>query len=247
MHLIAICDDETEELNKTEQLLLDYGDKHPDHVFTIKRFENVNDLLQVIKDKSYMPDLLLLDIYMPEMLGTAAAKELRDMGSAGRIIFLTSSSEHALDAFRVDALQYLVKPIEKADLFAAIDKYLQTAKDKRKKHLLLKIDGMIQRIPLADIVSLEAQGKRQCLHMADGSHAILHMTMTALYQMLSHYEEFVKVGAAYIINLEHIDSLNSHNACLDTGKNIFLPRGAYQPLKEQYFRYYCETDNHSAE
>ncbi len=147
MHLIAICDDETEELNKTEQLLLDYGDKHPDHVFTIKRFENVNDLLQVIKDKSYMPDLLLLDIYMPEMLGTAAANELRDMGSAGRIIFLTSSSEHALDAFRVDALQYLVKPIEKADLFAAIDKYLQTAKDKRKKHLLLKIDGMIQPVP----------------------------------------------------------------------------------------------------
>ena len=94
MHLIAICDDETEELNKTEQLLLDYGDKHPDHVFTIKRFENVNDLLQVIKDKSYMPDLLLLDIYMPEMLGTAAAKELRDMGSAGSFFLPLLRSMH---------------------------------------------------------------------------------------------------------------------------------------------------------
>lgn len=246
MHLIAICDDEIEDLNKTEQLLLDYGKEHPDHEFTTKRFENVNDLLQMTKDHSYVPDLLLMDIYMPHMLGTAAAKELRDMGSAGRIIFLTSSAEHALDAFRVDALQYLVKPVEKAELFAALDKYLCTAEEKRKKHLLLKIDGMIHRIQLADIVSFEAQGKRQCMHLSDGTQATLHMTMTALYQMLSHYQEFVKVGAAYIINLEHIDSLNSHYVCLDTGNNIFLPRGAYQPLKEQYFQYYCESDHKSA-
>lgn len=245
MHLIGICDDEAEELDKTEQLLLAYGKEHPEHEFTTKRFENVNDLLQMTRDKSFVPDLLLLDIYMPEMLGTAAAKELREIGSTGSIIFLTTSSEHALDAFRVDALQYLVKPINQMDLFAALDKYLWTAEEKRKKHLLLKIDGMIHRISLADIVSFEAQGKRQCLHLADGSHSTLHMTMTALYQMLSHYNEFVKVGAAYIINLEHIDSLNSHNVCLDTGKNIFLPRGTYQPLKEQYFRYYCESDHKS--
>ena len=46
------------------------------------------------------------------------------MGSKGSIIFLTSSTDHALDAFRVEAMQYLVKPILKKDLFSALDRFL---------------------------------------------------------------------------------------------------------------------------
>ena len=50
----------------------------------------------------------------------------------------------------------------------------------------------------------------------------------------------MKVGAAYIVNLQHVDSLNSQSICLDTGRSIYLPRGSYQSLREQYFQYYFE-------
>lgn len=60
-----------------------------------------------------------------------------------------------------------------------------------------------------------------------------------IFDMLSGYKKFVRVGIAYIMNLEHIDNLNAQDICLYTGKRIALPRGAYRALKEQYFRYYC--------
>ena len=60
--------------------------------------------------------------------------------------------------------------------------------------------------------------------------------------MLSVYPEFAKAGISYIVNLEHVDSINTHELLLDNGEKIYLPRGSYQPLREKYFRYYCEEE-----
>lgn len=239
MYLIALCDDEKKELDKAENMLTIYQKEHPGCIFSIQRFVSAQDLLQMVREKDYAPDLLLLDIYMPQMTGMLAAKELRDMGSEGRIIFLTSSVDHALEAFGVDATQYLVKPVTEKQLFPVLDKFLDEITEKQKRYLLLRIDGKICRIALEQILSCEAQGKRQCLYLADDSQAVVRMTIAELYRMLEPYEEFVKVGASYIVNLSHIDSINSHEICLDDGRNIYLPRGAYQPLREKYFLYYC--------
>lgn len=239
MYLIALCDDEKKELDKAENMLTTYQKEHPGCVFSIKRFGSAQELLQTVREEDYAPDLLLLDIYMPQKTGMLAAQELRNMGSEGRIIFLTSSVDHALEAFGVDASQYLVKPVTQKQLFLVLDKFLDEITEKQKKYLLLRIDGKICRIALEQILSCEAQGKRQCLYLADGSQAIVRMTIAELHRMLEPYEEFVKVGASYIVNLSHIDSINSHEICLDNGRNIFLPRGAYQPLREKYFLYYC--------
>lgn len=65
------------------------------------------------------------------------------------------------------------------------------------------------------------------------------MTMSEIYEMLSRYPEFVRVGIAYIVNLEHVDNLNAREVQMDNGKKIYLPRGSYQPLRERYFGYYC--------
>lgn len=240
MHLITICDDEAKELDKEEKLLLDYKEEHPEYEFTVDRFESVTELLHIMKTEKYTPDLLLLDVYMPEKLGTTMAKELREMGNKSRIIFLTTSMDHALEAFQLNALQYLVKPVSKKELFTALDKFSCELEEQQSEYLLLKIDGTAHQILLDSIVCFEGQGKDQHLYLDDGTHFTLHMTIAGLYQMLAHYHNFVKIGAAYIVNLEHIDSLNSHNIFFDTGASIFLPRGAYQPLREQYFQYYYQ-------
>ena len=111
--------------------------------------------------------------------------------------------------------------------------------DLKKKYLLLKIEDRVCRIMLNDIIYCEAQGKFQYLYLTDGTQSQLRMTMAKIYEMLSLYEAFTKVGIAYIVNMEHIESLNSQDIFLDNGKSIHLPRGAYQPLREKYFQYYC--------
>lgn len=92
---------------------------------------------------------------------------------------------------------------------------------------------------LSDVVCCEAQGKHQCIYMADGTELLQNLTMAKLYEMCSGCKEFVRVGVSYIINLEHIDSLNAQEVLLDNGQKIYLPRGAYRCLREQYFEYYC--------
>lgn len=245
MYLIALCDDETAELEITERLLGDYEKNYPEAEFDIRRFDDVQELLWMIREEDYVPDLILMDIYMPDKeavsgpLGIEAAKELRRMGYSGKIVFLTTSREYALEAFDVDALQYIVKPVSEERLFSVLNSLLKDIEEERKKYLLLRIEGRLMRVSLNDIVYCEAQAKVQCMHLLDGTQCILHMTMTELYEQLSQYPEFVRIGVAFIVNLGYIDSLNAKEICMDNGMKIYLPRGAYKCLREQYFSYYC--------
>lgn len=239
MYLIALCDDETAELNKTEQIISEYEKKHPGIDFLIERFENANELLYKVKEKNFAPDFIFMDIYMPDKMGTDVVRQLRSMGSESKVIFLTTSKEHALEAYSIDAVQYLVKPISEEMLFSVLDRFSSGMEEKRIRYLLFKIEGKIQRVAVNDMIYCEAQGKIQRLYLADHTQYVLRMTMSEIYEMLSRYPEFVRVGIAYIVNLEHVDNLNAREVQMDNGKKIYLPRGSYQPLRERYFGYYC--------
>ena len=242
MYLIALCDDEEVALDKTERILRVYENSHPDISFAIERFQSADCLIRRVREGDYVPNCILMDIYMPGKLGIEAARELRDLGTQAKIIFLTTSREHALDAFDVEASQYLVKPITDDKLFAVLDRFLREDEALRRKYLLLRVEGKIQRILVHDIVHCEAQGKSQYLYLSDGTQYNLRRTLTELYEQLAEDRRFVRVGVAYIVNLEYIESLSAREIKLDNGKKIFLPRGSFHPLRERYFNYYCEDD-----
>ncbi|MDO4303537.1 MAG: LytTR family DNA-binding domain-containing protein [Bacillota bacterium] len=255
MHLIALCDDEAAELDRTEKLLSDYEKKHSGLDFIIRRFENADELHYAVMKENYMPDLIFMDIYMPGREGNAdvtgsavpigleAARKLRRMEFKGKLVFLTTSKEYALEAFDVDASQYLVKPVSENKLSSVLDRFLEDIEEERKKYILLRIEGRLVRVSLNDIVYCEAQGKTQCLYLVNGTQCLLRMTMMEIYELLQDYQEFVRIGVAFIVNLGYINSLNAKEIYMDNGKKIYLPRGTYKGLREQYFSYYCrETE-----
>ncbi len=245
MYLIALCDDELAELEKLEKLLSDYEKNHSGLDFMTRHFENTDELLYMVREENYMPDLIFMDIYMPDgernssPLGMKAAKELRNMNYKGKIIFLTTSKEYALDAFDVDAFQYMVKPVSEDKLFLSLNNLLKEIEEEQKKVILLKIEGTLVRVSINDIVYCEAQGKKQWLYLINGTRYPLRMTMAEIYELLSHYQEFVRIGVAFIVNLGYIGSLNAKEIHMDNGMKIYLPRGTYKVLREQYFSYYC--------
>lgn len=240
MYLIALCDDETNELEKTERMLSSYEKKHPEMDFLVERFENAGELLYKVQQQNFAPDFIFMDIYMPGKMGIEVVRELRSMGNKSKIIFLTTSRDHALEAYSVDAVQYLVKPVSMEALFLVLDRFLSGMEEKKRpQYLLFKMEGRIQRVAANDIVYCEAQRKTQKLYLTDHTQGVLRMTMTEIYEMLSRYQEFVRVGIGYIVNLEHIDYLNAQELQMDDGKKIYLPRGSYQPLRDRYFAYYC--------
>ncbi len=239
MYLIALCDDETEQLHITERMLTKYLDSHPKTDFRVDSFENADALLKLIGEGAYFPDLILMDIYMPDKLGIEAVRELRHMGNRCRIVFLTTSRQHALDAFEVEAAQYMLKPLAEEKLFPLLDRLLAEMQEERKRYVLLRIDNTVQRVAVDHIIYCEAQGKFQYLHFSDGSQCMLRVTMAKLVEMLNPYDEFVRVGAAFLINMEHIECISRQEIRMDTGKKIYPPRNAYQSVRDRYFAYYC--------
>lgn len=243
MYRIALCDDEAEELNKTLQILENYEKEHAAVNLDIESFTDADSLLELIGDEKYMPDLIIMDIYMPRKTGIEAARKLREMGCGCRIIFLTTSKEHALDAFGVEAAQYLVKPVSGEVLQPLLERFVQQEEEARRRYLLLRVEGSIRRVAVNDIIYCEAQGKTQCLHFTDGSKCIQHITMAEIWEMLSQYCEFVRCGIAYIVNLEHVEGLSRRELLMDNGDVIYPPRGAFMTLRERYFEYYCEEES----
>lgn len=245
MYLIAICDDEFEEITNTEKMLNDYRagslvKVYPETDFEITRFTDADELLRKVREEGYVPDLILMDIYMQSKTGIEAAKELRNMGKQSRIIFLTTSKEHALDAFRVDAMQYLVKPVAAKEMYALLDKILADVEAHKRKYVIVQADKKVCRIAVQDIIYCEAQKKSQHLALSNGAVLCLHMSMTGLEELLSEFSEIIRVGKSYIINLKHVESLNGPELQLDNGEKLYVPRGAYQSLRKQYFSYYTE-------
>lgn len=242
---IALCDDEPAELDKTEELLGKYEKKSRNLDFMIERFESADDLLYMIRERKYIPDLIFMDIFMPgdhgeqDCIGMKAAQSLRNMGIGAGLFFLTTSKEYALEAFDVEASQYLLKPVSEKKLSEALDRFRKGKEEERKKYILFKIEGKLVKTAAGDIVYCEAQGKEQCLYMADGTKYMLRMTMTELFEMLSAYSEFVRVGVSYIVNLEYVDSISAQEISLNTGGKVYLPRGTFKIVKEAYFKYYC--------
>lgn len=241
MYQIALCDDETTELHTMEQMLRSYPGHAIKDTLAVRQFACADELLLAIGQESYTPDLIFLDIYMPALSGLEAAKKLREMDLPCLIIFLTSSKDHALEAYELDVFHYLVKPVTEASLFAALDKALAQFKKEATRYLLFQTENLLRRIAADDIVYCEAQRKRQCVYLKNGEQIILHMSMIRLYEMLAAHQEFMKIGISYIVNLKHIDRLGTQTLQLDNGKEIYLTRGSYKPLSDRYFNHYFGT------
>ncbi|MDE7267620.1 MAG: LytTR family DNA-binding domain-containing protein [Lachnospiraceae bacterium] len=241
MYQIAICDDEISELDKVEQMLQNYHTQHMEGELLLRRFLNSEELLLQMTTKSYQPDLIMLDIYQPGKSGIETARKLRDRGASCKIVFLTSSQKHALEAFGVEAVSYLVKPVSEKELFPVLDKVLKEFVNEQPRYILLQTDDCVRRIKPNDILYCEAQRKKQYVCMKEDESIFLHMTMGKLFELLCIHKEFAKLGASYIVNLEHIERLGTQMLLMDNGKEIYLPRGSYKELREKYFDHYLGT------
>ena len=118
MYTIAICDDEQKEVDKIVILLKKYIENNKLEC-NIKTFLSAKKLYCCI-NTGYIPDILFLDVYMEQENGLEVAKKLRQIGFENNIVFITTSKDHALEAYGVNAIQYLVKPLKEQQLFSII-------------------------------------------------------------------------------------------------------------------------------
>ena len=233
---IAMCDDEKEFRDAAERMLKLYMEEK-DLIFEVDSFDVASDLIDTL-EKGTIYDIYLLDIYMPGMTGMSVATELRSRNVKSPIIFLTSSVDHALEAFGVDATHYLLKPYSKDNFYIGMNKAMQSITSHKNSSVVLKVDNEYRNIPISSIIYCEAEDKYQRFYLEKDERLFIRISGTELYKKLSEFESFYRCGRAHIINLEHISRVTSDGAALKNGTLLKLPRTVLAGLRKAFFDYF---------
>ena len=156
-------------------------------------------------------DLVLMDIHMPGMDGMEAAKYLSDQSLPPAIIFTTAYSEHALSAFGVSAVDYLLKPVRREKLLAALQKaasitrpQLAMAGKGETLFLVSHAQGRLQRILMDDVYYLRADNKYVTVRHAAGE-ALLEESLKSLAEQYS--DQFLRIHRNALVNMRRIRGL----------------------------------------
>lgn len=237
---MVICDDDTDELQKTKILCQSYTDAHKEIDIRIDSIAMASELLKKISDGQCHYDVLLLDIYMPELTGVELARKLRDRQYNCQIVFLTTSKEHAVEAFSLHAAHYLVKPYTGAQLEIALDKAIAAIEKERKSNILLKTSSGLQKINMSDILYSETDKHIQMIHLQNGDCLQVRITCGDLFDLLSCDNRFYKCGCTYIINLDKLIKITTKNLLLQNGEELLMQRRQYKELVERYMSFLLE-------
>ncbi|TMI82791.1 MAG: response regulator transcription factor [Bacteroidetes bacterium] len=153
-------------------------------------------------------DLLLLDIEMPGMSGLELTKNLGPKSPF--IIFTTAKTNYAVDAFELNVVDYLVKPIEPARLLKAVDRVKEAMESKKeqieaidKEFVFIRDSGVLKKINADDILYLEAMGDYVKVFTSQKFH-IVHATLKSIEEKLPS-SKFMRVHRSYIVSLNKID------------------------------------------
>ncbi|MFI3168104.1 MAG: LytTR family DNA-binding domain-containing protein [Bacillota bacterium] len=237
---IAICEDEKKSAKEISTLLSEYKNEHLSFEYEVSVFVSGEDLQTAIAEGELF-DLILLDIYMGEKSGDVIAKELRDKDFSGQIIFVSSSKEHIFTAFAVDAVQYLVKPIDRSQFYSAVDKAIERVEITKPSFIILSNQDVTKQVSIYDITHVETSLHYQNVHLKTGESIIVRMTFGEMCDMLLHSKNFIALGKTCIINYQHVRVVTGKTITMSTRKSTFIPRGYYRKVKDGYFAYYKEN------
>ncbi len=193
---VFIADDETPARERLKELLADIAAELP----TVVVGEAASGLDAVAQLPESRAQVLLLDIEMPGMRGLEVARHLSGLELAPAVIFVTAHDRHAVEAFELNALDYLLKPVRAARLAAALKKasadgppareQLAKAAAQAREYLSVTERNRIHLVPVRDVVYLRAELKYVTLRTRAGEH-LIEESLVALEREFA--ERFVRV------------------------------------------------------
>ncbi|MET3321532.1 UNVERIFIED_ORG: two-component system LytT family response regulator [Peribacillus simplex] len=203
---VLIADD-----NATSRKLLKHLIKTVPNVQIVGEAINGEDLIsKVMMEK---PDIALVDIDMPLLNGMEAVKSCKKIVPSLQVIFITGHEEYALEAFGVNAIDYIVKPIDRDRLYAALEraaalsmKLAAQPQPAIKKDLMVKQHNQFSFIPLDEIIFIERAERKAVIHTIE-QKIELNEALTNLEEILD--SRFVVSHRSYIINLQHLTRIEA--------------------------------------
>ena len=228
---IAVCDDSLAFLRQTK-FLIDHWDAPAARNIVTELFEDGDALLSAHAKNPF--DIILLDIMMPLLNGMDAAREIREKDKTVRIVFLTTSTEFAIESYSVKASNYLLKPVTPEILFDCLDELICDIQSVAKS-IVIKGLNSIHRITLSDIEHIEAQLKHVVFHLKGNRQIESPEPFYTYENMLTLDDGFYKCHRSYIVNIHHIDDYSHSEIVMRSGRRIPISRSCQKSFEASYF------------
>ena len=191
--------------------------------------------------KEQQPNLLFLDIQMPDLNGMELAHMIP---SETRVIFTTAFKEYAFESYEVKALDFLLKPIRYNKFMVAIEKAKElfsaqgaptNANVPSAKSIFLKVDGEYQQIAFSQILYVCGMKDYVMFYLEDVRKPLItHLTMKSVEDMLPP-QQFMRVNRSYIVALEKIRKVD-RNDCIYIGDEIIHVTDAFKESFNQFLQ-----------
>ncbi len=239
---LAICDDDEREILKLRDMLEEYQRQHGTESIVYKTFSDPKMLLEDWNRQEY--NAAILDIMMPNMDGITLGAEIKKNWPETTLIYLTSSTDFALDAYGIHAERYIIKPVVRDMLFEALD-YALKSKNKVSRYFSVKTPSGMMLVKHEQILFIEMSARKMVIHLTDGQDITSIYLRSTFFDTVSELLDtkcFVLTHKSFLANMSYIKSYSSSNLVLQVNKDspeVFVPisRQHINSVKQSYLQF----------
>ena len=237
---VAICDDNKIDLHYVTLLIEEFFQKKNINV-KIDKFTNPRLLLNKLsEDENLLYDLFILDVVMPQN-GIVVAQKINKLFSDAVIIFQSTSRDFAVDAFRVRAFDYFLKPLNKIQVFETLNRLYDTIAPSNKTVIQIKdSEFFLTSIVIQDINYIESFNRRLLFHLVDG-RTVYSTTLRNKFLESMPFDleanNFIACHASFVVNMNQVKSISSNAFIMFNDKLIPISKRAYKDIKKTYINY----------
>lgn len=203
----------------------------------------------VIQIKKLKPDVVFLDVQMPNYAGYEIAKFFDKIDF--EIVFVTAYDQYAIKAFELNAIDYLVKPVDRSKLMTTLEKIenklnknaelidyqnlLKTIKEKDYKKLVIPELGNRHIIKLSNIIAIEADGSYSKLYLKENKIITTSKNLKYFEKILPKDLSFFRSHRAWIINLNYIEFLNKSKLNITLANGTVIAKVSRAKINDLFF------------
>lgn len=233
MYTVAVCDDEQTCVEANCQLVSEILEELNSD-FIIKKFYRAEQLYEALMKQPHDYQLLLLDVKFPAQSGVDVARMLRACAVDVSIIFISAYDDFALEGYDVRAIQYLLKPIDREKLRAAVawdyEKY------RSSKPIVIRTKDGVQVVKAREILCVESFYKKVTVYLVNGEEIQIFGTIKTLKQQLPT-QEFTFCHKSYLVNLDYVQYIKRYEVLLLNGKILPASKGYYESFRLSFLKH----------
>ena len=231
MHRVLIVEDDPAEAAKLRSHLDRYAHEH-DTPFSV---EVLSSALEFVETR-HVADLIFMDINMPGVNGMEAAELLRTYDSETPLVFVTDLAQYAVSGYRVDALDFMVKPVEYADFSLRMDRAMRVVQRRAGKSLTIPTADGLRVVGLRDVLYVDILRHDLYYHVTGGEVLRNRGSLTQLEEQLVP-EGFVRVSASHLVNMAQVTRVRTGSVEMSDGEEISFGRSRKRQALETLSAY----------